>query len=115
MNSISRSEDDQPLRRFFAQELVPMAEKLREDGVRFFALGPDDNGDSWYTPYPKDMPELVNFESANAETELHELWERQGLSQLTPLAAPIAALARKLEMPTPGDDADVSPFVYVMF
>ncbi len=115
MNSISRSEDDQQLRRFFAQLLVPMAEKLREESVRFFALAPEDNGDSWYVPYPKDMPELVSFESADTQRELRELWERQGLSALMPLAAPLAALARELEMPTPGDDADVSPFIYVMF
>ena len=95
--------------------MVPLAEKLRADGVRLMPLEPEPGDETWYVPYPRDTPELVEFEADDAEVQLREWWEEQGLPLLVPLAGPILELARRLEQPTPDDNADVSPFIYVMF
>ena len=120
MSLTKSSINEKQLRRFFVEQLVPIASKLRKDGIHFFALGPDDgaNGvddDSWYVTYSEDTMELVEFDGASLEAELCTLWENQGLPQLSELAQPMADLARRLKMPMPSDDADVSPFIYVMF
>ena len=120
MNLIKSSTDEDHLRRFFAEQLIPIALKLRKDDTHFFSLEPDSktegaDDDSWYVTCPEDTPELVEFDASNLEAELHKLWASQGLSQLGELAEPIAELARRMKMPTPCEDTNISPFIYVMF
>ena len=120
MNLTRLSTDENVLRRFFVEQLVSIASKLRKDGIRFFPLGPDDrtdgpDSDSWYVPYPENTIELTEFDAGCLEEELRKLWVSQGLHQLGELAKPLADLARRLKMPAPSDDSDVSPFIYVMF
>jgi len=108
------------LRHFFRKYFVPMADKLRKSKIKFFANTLDEGNeemqnDSWYVPYPSDTPELVKFDSDNLEEELCRLWESQNLPQLADLAEPISTLARRIEMPVPKHDADISPFIYIMF
>ena len=120
MSLIKSNSNENQLRRFFAEQLIPIALKLRKNDTYFFSLGPDNktegkDDDSWYITCPEDMPELVEFDVSNLETELRNLWESQRLSQLGELAEPIAELARRIKMPTPCEDTDISPFIYVMF
>ncbi len=120
MNLTKSSTDEKRLRRFFVEQLNPIALKLRKKGVSFFAPGPDDrtdgpDNDSWYVPYPENTSELTEFESGCLEEDLRKLWMSQGLNQLGDLAKPLADLARRLKMPAPSNDSDVSPFIYVMF
>ena len=120
MNLIKSSTDEDHLRRFFFEQLGPIALKLRKDGIRFFALSPNDKTkaveeDSWYSDYPKDTPELVEVDTISLELELQKLWESQGLSQLDDLAEQLGDLSRQLKLSTPIDDADISPLIYVMF
>jgi len=113
--SLTRSSPgDKQLRKFFKEKIVPEAEQLRRDGVELMPLGSDDDAETWYVPYPPDTPEFVEFESTDCEPQLRRLWEVQGLSQLMGLVEPLADLARRLEQPPP-EDAEVSPFIYVIF
>ena len=120
MNLTKLALNETYLRHFFRKYFVPMADKLRKSRIQFFANEPDEGkeemqNDSWYVPYPSDTPELVQFDSNNLGEKLCRLWESQGLPQLADLAEPISILARRIEMPVPSHDADISPFIYVMF
>ena len=78
-------------------------------------LGPDDGEETWYVSYALDTPKFTRFESMDTAEMLREIWEAQGLGELAPLAGAIGELAAHLEEPTPTEDSDISPFVYVMF
>ena len=107
---MSSTDDERLARRFFNDELLPAAERLRERGVSFLPLGPDDEA-SWFEPAPDgdDFTEIGDL-----ETVLRDHWEAQGLSELASLAHALANLADALEI-REQDSAEVSPFVYVMY
>lgn len=105
----STDDDDARARRFFGEHLLPAAAKLRERGVHFFPLGPDD-AESWFeTPPEGDFVEFGDLEAA-----LRQLWQAQGLPELEALAQPLAKLADELEI-REQDASEISPFVYVMY
>ena len=114
MSSTKSTPGDTQLQKSFREKIVPVAEQLRRDGVELMPLGPDDDAETWYVSYPPDTPEFVEFESADFEPQLRRLWEDQGISQLAGLVEPLSDLARRLEQPPP-EDAEVSPFIYVIF
>lgn len=106
------STDERAIRRFFAERLVPVAEALRERGVRFFPLGPEP-AESWYEAPPSE-PDFTRLGEADLVEALRSRWSEQELPELAALAEPLLELARSLEVheePTP----DISPFVYVMY
>lgn len=120
MSLIKSAVRENELRSVFRKKITKVAEKLRENGILFFSMGFDEENsaekvESWYVPYPDNILEFVSFENTDIETELMTLWESQGLKKLTPLIKDIVDLSKRLEMPLPSDDADVSPFIYVMF
>lgn len=108
------STDEAALRRFLVSQLAPVAARLRERGVAFFPLGPEAAEESWYQPAPEGEPELSELEPEAFEARLRQRWERQGLPELAALAAPLAQLARQLEVGEE-ESAEISPFVYVMY
>jgi hypothetical protein len=107
---MSSTEDERRARAFFREKLLPAAAALRERGVAFFPLGPDD-ADSWFEAPPAGDPFLT---LGDLETALREHWEAEGLPELAALARSLADLADALEI-REQDSADVSPFVYVMY
>ena len=109
MNSIN----DRRIQRFFHKRLVPAARRLRERGVEFFPMGPDD-AESWYQTVPEEEEEVFEFDAEQTAQVLEELWSTQELPELVELAEPLMKLARQLEQ-TEKESGDVDPFVYVMY
>ncbi len=92
------STDEETLRRFHAEKVVPAAEALRARGVRFFALGPEDDAESWYVAPPEDEPDFLEIDEAALADALRQRWEAQELPELAALAAPLLVVAHS---PTP--------------
>jgi hypothetical protein len=111
------STDDARLARFFDKRIVPAATRLRERGVRFFALGPEPDAESWYLGPPDSEPEFIEFEERDCAAALRSRWERQALPELVELVGPLLDLAQRLAPPPEDTDeaASLSPFVYVMY
>ena len=107
------STDERALRRFFAEKLVPAAEALRAREVRFFALGPEGDAESWYQPAPDD-PDFQEIDEAALAEALRERWQAEGLPELAELADALLELSRGLEI-AEQETPDISPFVYVMY
>lgn len=107
------SSTEERLRRFFAERLVPAAEKLRRRGVRFLPLGLGHGDETWYRP-PPEVPDFVELGDDGGERALRQLWQAQGLTELVELVPEILELARELELDEE-QSADVSPFLYVMY
>jgi len=109
------STEDPRLGRFFDRRLVPLAERLRARGTRFFPMGPDAEAESFYLPANRVEPEFIELEGpAACERALRELWEEQKLPELAALAGPLMNLARRLEI-REEEWGEISPFVYVMY
>ena len=108
------STDETKIRDFYREHLVPAADRLRERGVSFFALGPDPDEVTWYVPGPADEPEFTEVEDDTCEEQLREAWRAEGLAELEALARPLMQLARELELDEE-QSAELSPFVYVMY
>jgi hypothetical protein len=104
--------DRERLRRFFLEQLVPAAERLRKRGVTLFPLGADD-APSWYAD-PPSYPELTEIEPASFGDDLKRLWQSKNLPELSELAVALGGLAGELEV-VADQSEDVSPFIYVMF
>jgi hypothetical protein len=106
--------DEQTLRRFFTQRMVPAAQTLRDRGVKMLSMAPDVEADTWYDGPPRDEPDFVAVDPAACERLLRALWERQGLPELADLAAELMRLARALERDAE-PAAELSPSLYVMY
>lgn len=107
------STDEDKLRTFFREKLVPAAIKMRERGVRLFPTGPDPDVESWWEPGPTE-DEFVELAPEQIEAALAARWQAAGLPELVALAGPLMELARELEM-TEEPSREVSAFVYVMY
>jgi hypothetical protein len=114
MSLTDPTQGDARLEEFFEQQLVPIAEKLRENDIQLLALEFSDNESSWYVPYVDEGPEVFSFDVDQLEQELRDLWRDQQDAVLLELKKSLADLARDLHRESDDDD-DVSPFVYVMF
>ncbi len=103
------------LRQFFAEHIVPAAERLRRRGVRFFATARDSAVTSYFQKCePRSESLFMEIEPRDCQTMLVARWQREGLPELVDLSGPLFALAQEL---APVEEAadDVSPFIYVMF
>jgi hypothetical protein len=108
------STEENRLGRFFDRRLVPLAEKLRARGVRFFPMGPEPEAASYYVP-PRRGPEFIELEGpAECEKALRDLWEQRTIPELAALAGPILELAKQIEI-REEESGEISPFVYVMY
>lgn len=107
------STDDDKLRTFFREKIIPAAIQLRERGVELFPLGPDPEAESWWEPGPTE-DEFVELAPEQIEAALSARWQAADLPELVALVAPLMELARELEV-TEEPSSDVSPFVYVMY
>jgi len=114
MSSTDERRKDQRLRQYFAQVLVPAADRLRARGVRLMPLGPEPEADTWYVPGPSGEPEFVEFDVEDCERIMRAFWEAQGCHELAEMAGQLAELAQELEIGEE-ESSDVSPFIYVMF
>jgi len=118
MNSTDKSAIDLGTRRllgkFWTQQLVPAAAALRARGVKFFESGPNPAVETYYCQHQSTDSPFVTLESDQWEPLLREMWQCEELPELAALAGPLMALAQKLKL-REEEQADVSPFIYVMF
>ena len=114
MNSTKKSADerDRQIRKFFDEKIVPIAQKLRDRGVAFFAPLPDSTSRSYFAPYRADKP-VFEIETSAIPTMLKDHWEKDELVELVDLVDPLLELASAVADESPPED--VSPFIYVMF
>jgi hypothetical protein len=110
---MSSIDGDDPLRRFYAELVVPTAESLRAGGVSFFNLRPDPSAATYYEP--RGRAEYI-FEAYGDDVERaleKQLADHPG-ADLSGMAKDLVELARELHKPDE-DDGDVSAFLYPMF
>jgi hypothetical protein len=114
MNSTEKSpvERDRQIKEFFEEKIVPLAQKLRDRGVAFFAPQPDSSSRSYFAPYSSDRP-VFEIETSAIPTMLKDHWGNDQLAELIDLVDPLLELASAVADESPPED--VSPFIYVMF
>lgn len=111
----SSSTDDEDLRRFYEDRIVPAAEALAARGIRFFPMGPEPDESTWYEDAPTEPPELMPLgDQRECLLRLRDRWERQGLPELVELVDPLVRLAERLQPPEE-EPAEISQYVYVMY
>src|SRR5690242_12479115 len=102
------------LEKFWTGQLVPAAEAVRARNIKFFETHPDATAKSYYTPHKAADSPFTTLEPNEWESKLRALWQQGNLPELANLAGPLMNLASKLKMKD-DENADVSPYIYVMF
>jgi hypothetical protein len=120
MNSTDEENKQAALRDFFERKLLPLAERLKLEGHKFFPMAPDVQAESYYirrmkrTMLPEDFTALGSLGTEEIEVLLAQMWQEQGYHELARLAVDIAHLAGMLRA-TESQSAEVSELIYVMF
>ena len=120
MSSIRDDEVRRAVVALFDDVLAPMAEDVRASGVEPFPLKPDAARDSYYVRRSKcamtrddfTAPSCADFEDFERRLAVH--WKALGRHKLAGEVSHFAAAARAAYT-TSEQDAEISPFVYVMF
>ncbi len=105
---------------FFQRQLLPLSQRLREAGRSFFLLRAEPGRQTYFSlrakataePGDMDLPRCAS--PAELAAKLQELWQSQGAADLLPLAPALGKLAEMLAR-REEQEAEVSPFIYVMF
>lgn len=104
----------------FDDVIVPLAERMRQDGRQAFPTQPDVSWLSYYVRrkrslmLPSDFTSAACADVAELEARLRAHWESLGRDELAGHAARFAAAARPLAQES-ATGAEVSPYVYAMF
>jgi hypothetical protein len=102
------------LRRFYANELIAVAEKLRSSGYEGISLGRDENVGTWYVDVDAESAVFIEVEVEQVTARLRGIWEGEDLQELAALSASLVEVARDLRTDE-DESADISPFMYVMY
>ncbi len=106
--------------RFFNQQLMPLATRLKAQGVALLDPGPDAGAASYYLPRTQRRMRREDFECGglstpqHAQAEMAAMWRQADRHPLAPLAAGVAQLACSLRKGQ-AQSSDVSAFVYAMY
>jgi len=104
----------------YDEALAPLSARMRAEGRSAFPAGPDAAAPSYYVRRPRAAMRPEDFEAPACRTPedferaLAAHWRALGREELAALAPRFAAAARDACAVGEGD-AEVSPFVYVMF
>ena len=104
----------------FDEVLAPLSARMRAEGRSAFPAGPDASAASYYVHRPRPAMRPADFEAPACRTPedferaLAAHWRALGRDDLAAEAPRFAAAARDAYALGEGD-AEVSPFVYVMF
>ncbi len=105
---------------FFQRQVLPLSRSLGAAGRSFFLLRPDPGRQTYFSSRAKTVPEPGDLElprctsPAELEARLRELWASQDAPELVSLAPALGELAELLSL-REEPEAEVSPFIYVMF
>jgi hypothetical protein len=111
---------DREIDRFFSDELLPLAARLKGESVRFLETRLEQGAASYFVRRPQSAMARIDFESGGCtspdgvEADLAGLWSRGDGKPLAVMAPGIAQLARTLRQ-VEVESGDVSNFVYVMY
>ena len=120
MKWISRKRSARAVERFFRREMMVLAERMKREGREFFPVTPNAEAQTYYmdrdrrTLSPQDFEGLGCESSAEFADRLLLLWRSQGLEELESLIPTLSKLAGELYR-VEEQQAEVSPFVYVMY
>lgn len=106
---MTNEQKEKILRAFYREHLLPLAEKAKERGTRFFPTGKDDEAESYYIERNDDGNYIHEIDSANLAKELETLW--RDFNELAELLVELAETIKEDEEST----EEVSPFIYAMF
>jgi hypothetical protein len=104
----------------FDEVLAPLSARMRAEGRSAFPVGPDAACGSYYVTRPRAAMRPEDFTAPSCgsveefEGALRAHWEALGRRDLVTEAPRFAAAARAAYA-LGDEDAEVSPFVYVMF
>lgn len=127
------TEDSTMISDFYHEKLIPVAVSLRDRQLPLFELRANPSCSTYYVKRSRTRVEPSDFEKGGCEgpegleAELAALWKKGGArdewfaaeqppagEELAKLAGPIAELSKRLYSARE-QDAEVSPFLYVMF
>ncbi|MEJ6001313.1 hypothetical protein [Paucibacter soli] len=112
------STEQQALRDFFEQRLLPLARRLRAQGQPLFPLGPEPALASYYLPAAPASLGQADFEPGPAASvaefgqALARLWHDE--PELLALLPELLALLPQLAASAPDGPAELSAFIYAM-
>jgi hypothetical protein len=116
---MTTDEHDAELRRFFDEQLLPVAQRVKAKGD-VFPMGPDPSCKSYWidrttrTLGKADFEEPSMASPAELGAKLAAMWTAKGDAELAKLAPAMQKLATGLAKAHQKQD-DVSPFIYVMY
>ncbi len=117
-SSGGRTHKDQD--QFFDRELMPLASRLKSEGVVFLETARADGATSYYVQRPASAMDRAAFEwggvdsADQLEAALARLWQDPASKPLAGLAPSLAKLALALYQ-VEDQPGEVSSFVYVMY
>jgi hypothetical protein len=110
---------DAELVRFFNEQVLPIAEKVKAKGD-VFPMHPDPSLPTYWIDRTKKTLAKADFEEPSMRTpeelgaKLAAMWKAMGDTELASLAPQLQTLAADLKRAHQQQD-DVSPFIYVMY
>ena len=111
---------DRDLERLFDREIMPLAARLKGEGIRFMETQLEKEALTYFVSRTNVEMTKANFESGGCtspdgvEADLLRLWNRGKNDSLAGLAPEMARLARSLRQ-VEEETGDVSNFIYVMY
>ena len=111
---------DSDIDRLFSGELLPLAARLKNEGVKLLETRLEKGASSYFVRRPSIGMTKGDFETGGCsspdtlEADLARLWARGNDGSLAILAPGIARLARSLRL-VEEESGDVSNFIYVMY
>lgn len=108
------------IKRFFDEQLLPLAAQLKSRGVSLLDPGPQPDAASYYIARQQRSMSPADFENGGltspekAGAEMRQVWSSAAGHPLAPLADPVARLAGELRQ-NQEQASDVSSFIYAMY
>ncbi len=109
---------------FWNKEMIPLAEKLQNNGKSFFSLHPDQIPESYFLQRDKKTMAKEDFEAfGDADFDLllgalEQMWLEQGLyelASLSPSLKNIGAQLQKDQEKSKEESLDINPLIYQMY
>lgn len=108
-------------RRLFRRRMIPLAQVLAANGIRYYADAPNDAIDSYFDTRGAGPADLETFlepglDSPEAmEQALRRMWNTPESIPLRDLAHGLASLAGDLRSDGAEPTGDIPPYIYAMF